>query len=236
VGQESIGFGLRASPSAMMSPSRIHQTLEAALPVGLLHILHKCAVHALDPQIDTQVATVPHMPRTWAAVIVVGSLMDSEEHATQPFTVKPDKEAVLVGTLIYLPLPSQDKLLLLRDSMVQHLFYIARTAPLNRAIRAPQTATNWAHASLIMATEQITGLLRFPSASAQLLLCYGGLGIRHAAIFCNVYACMPASTPAETTMADGPAHLQPLNSSTSGTLCNLWPLIHQNLKSTWPEA
>jgi hypothetical protein len=232
VGQESVGFGLRASPSAMMSPSRIHQTLEAALPVGLHHVLHKCAVHALDPQIDTQVASVPHMPHAWAAVIVVGSLIDSEEHATQHFTVKPEKEAVLVGTLIYLPLPSQDKLLLLRDSMVQHLFYIA---PLDCAIRAPQTATNWAHASLIRATEQITGLLRFPSASAQLLLCYGGLGIRHAAIFCNVYACLSASTLAETTMADGPAQLQPLNSLMSA-LCNLWPLIHQNLKSTWPEA
>jgi hypothetical protein len=210
--------------------------LAACERLGLVPVLRKCLTHATKPENGAAVAEGLHFAHCPEGVVAVGTPLGAPEFVTQHAQSKADKACALVDTLMDLPLPKQDQLLLLRMSLQWNLAHLPRTVEwplIEDAVQQLEERVQDA-AMQVMGTAED----QMPyAAKAQMVapLRHDGLGLQLTDDFDRAASYLSAAAIAQATLSDAPELLHQTAGPQGQKLRAVWACLHEAGNGLWPE-
>ncbi len=203
-------------------------------PLKLLPALGKCLTHSRTPANAAAAAEALGFEHRPEGVIVVGTPIGSDDFVRAHVGSKAEKTKELVATMMDLPLPAQDKMLLLRMSLSRKLAHLPRTV--EGHLLEPALSLHEAH--LHVAAQGIIGVERdelgFESEwQLGAPTRHGGLGLHVPEASECAAAFIAGAALAQNTLQTAPEQLQPFAGPQGEHLRGVWSGLVDAHPAVW---
>jgi hypothetical protein len=226
---------LQGAPAQVQAAFR---TLDAEVEdLGATVSMQKCGAYSTDGAAAAGVATALGITHFADGFLAAGTPLGTDEFVRRHVQAKADSTCALVDDLVGLPLPAQDKFVILRMSLQARMAHFARTVPWDLL----GTATAAVQGKL---EDAVFGMMQRPregeAAQMQvaLPLRLGGFGLRKLDRDTADAAELSAAGLTQAAMHTGPAAFQPFGGVGRQRRAETWARLHGaagDTVATWSE-
>lgn len=203
--------------------------------IGLEVRLNKCGVYSRNAAAAIEAANILEVPHRAEGLLVAGTPVGTDEYITSHADSKSDDVAKFIDGLQDIPLPLQDKFIIMRASTQMRLAHLPRVAPWNLVGEAIQRMES----KVAEATFKLMSLPVQPELLASqvtLPLRYGGMGIRATSSLEAKAAFLSAAAVTQKVMSAGPLPFRPFSGPMGPGLIGDWHALHSTAGDLWPTA
>jgi hypothetical protein len=224
---------LQGSAAAVTAAFPMLRDLSAA--IGLIVRPDKCGVYSTNAQAAQATAATLKVPHCHDGLTAAGTPVGTDDFVTAYATKKADVVCKSIDDMLELPLPAQDKFIILRSSMQMRLAHLPRVAPwhlVGDAVQRVEDRSAQATFRIMQRPEQAdvrAGQLTLP-------LRHGGMGIRITSAQEAKASFLSAAAMTETAMREGPEQYRPFAGPNAPSLEQDWQALHAAGEghSLWP--
>ena len=203
-------------------------------PLKLRPALRKCLTFSRTPENAAAAAEALGFEHRPEGVVVVGTPIGSDAFVREHADSKAAKARELMGTMMDLPLPAQDKMLLLRMSLSRKLAHLPRTVEwqlLDDAMTAHEAALHFAAQGIIGVERDGLGFVPLWQLGAPTR--HGGLGLRVPNAQQGAAAFTSGAALAQDELQAGPEQLQPFAGPQGEHLRERWSELVDSHPDVW---
>jgi hypothetical protein len=224
---------LQGPPPAAVRSFRMLDRLGQAIGLGAR--LDKCGAYSEDTAAAATVATELNIAHEEGGLMVAGTPVGTADFVAAHVHSKADAACASLDRMMGLPLPAQDKFILLRSSMQMRLAHLPRVLQwpaISDAVGSLQTSAANAASTLFevpLTDDKTTCQLALP-------LRLGGMGLLHTCADTAKAAYLSAAAVAEVAVQDGPAQFRPFAGTLAADLQQNWTDLRAEAPDSWTDA
>jgi len=224
---------LQGPPAAV--PRSVRMLKELGGHIGLTAGLDKSCAYSEDTAAAAAVAAELDIAHKESGLMVVGTPVGTADFVAAHAHAAADAACASIDRLMDLPLPAQDKFILLRSSKQWRLAHLPRVVPwelVSAAVGRLQTRTASAAGTIAehpLSDAKLATQLTLP-------LRHGGMGIVLTSAAEAQAAYLSAAAVADTAVHDGPARFRPFAGVLAAGLQQAWTDLRAAAPDSWTDA